>query len=193
MRKGIWRRVENWGVELKGKTIGIIGYGYMGEAFAQRLSGFGVKVLAYDKYKTNYISGSNFINETTLETIFDETDILSLHLPLSNETSGLVDSGFIQRFRKNIYLINSARGGIVSLNDLATEIEKGKVMGACLDVFEFEDVSFEGTNAQLPEGMSYLTQSDKVILSPHIAGWTQESNRKIASVLAEKISAMFSS
>ena len=187
VRNGIWRRVENWGLELKGKTIGIIGYGYMGEAFAQRLSGFGVSVLTYDKYKSNYTLGSNYITESTLQMLFEEVDVLSLHLPLNNETNQLVNSHFLNQFKKNIYLLNTARGGIVSLNDLAIEIEKGKVLGACLDVFEFEETSFEGTKLELPEGMNYLTKSDKVLLSPHIAGWTHESNEKIARVLAEKI------
>lgn len=191
VRKGIWNRVENWGVELKGKTIGILGYGYMGAAFAKRLSGFGVRVLAYDKYKTNYIQKSNYIIETTLETVFDHCDILSLHLPLTEETNQLVNADFIQKFKKNIYLINTARGGIVNLNDLAQALQNGKVLGACLDVFEFEDTSFEATKTVLPAGMEYISKSDKVLLSPHIAGWTHESNRKIASVLAQKISAEF--
>lgn len=187
VRNGIWRRTENWGVELKGKTIGILGYGYMGEAFAQRLSGFGVKVLAYDKYKQNYIGASNYLEESSLEQIFEACDVLSLHLPLSAETNQLVNTAFIHQFKKNIYLINTARGGIVNLTDLAAAIESGKVLGACLDVFEFEDSSFESTSQLLSEGMECLTKSDKVILSPHIAGWTHESNKKIAQVLAEKI------
>ncbi len=191
VRNGVWKRNENWGVELKGKTIGILGYGYMGEAFAKRLSGFDVYVLACDKYKKDFIKNSNYIVESTLQNLFDTCDVLSLHLPLSDETMQLVNHSFIQQFKKNIYLINTARGGIVNLSDLAEGIKKGKILGACLDVFEFEAHSFERTQAQLPEAMHYLTQSDKVILSPHIAGWTHESNKKIASVLAEKIIAAF--
>ncbi|MBL0048578.1 MAG: hydroxyacid dehydrogenase [Bacteroidetes bacterium] len=192
IRNGIWRRTENWGVELKGKTIGILGYGYMGEAFAQRLSGFGVKVLAYDKYKQNYIQNSAYMEESSMERIFKECDIVSLHLPLSAETNQLVNTAFINQFKKNFYLINTARGGIVNLSDLAAAIESGKVLGACLDVFEFEESSFESTNKLPSIGMDYLTKSEKVILSPHIAGWTHESNKKIAQVLAEKISSQFS-
>jgi D-3-phosphoglycerate dehydrogenase / 2-oxoglutarate reductase len=191
VRKGIWKRTENWGVELKGKTIGILGYGFMGEAFVKRLSGFDVKVLTYDKYKSNYILASNYIQESNLETIYEEADIVSLHLPLTAETNRLFNSSFINRFKKNIYLLNTARGGIVSLDDLAIELEKGKILGACLDVFEFEESTFEGTAAQLPKGMQYLIQSNKVVLSPHIAGWTHESNEKIARVLAEKIIKQF--
>ena len=192
VRKGIWKRTENWGTELKGKTIGVIGYGFMGEAFVQRLMGFGVKVLVYDKYKSNYVQGINYITESNMNDLFIESDVLSLHLPLTNETKHLVNSEFIQRFQKNIYLINTARGGIVNLSDLAEEIKRGKVLGACLDVFEFEDVSFETTQTENTEEMKYLTQSDRVLLSPHIAGWTHESNEKIARVLGEKIIAEFS-
>ncbi len=191
VRNGIWKRVENWGIELKGKTVGIIGYGYMGEAFAKRLSGFGVKVLAYDKYKKNYIQNSAYISEATLEEIWNETDVLSLHLPFTAETNQLLNTTFINQFKKKFYLINTARGGIVSLKDLSTAIENGKIQGACLDVFEIEESSFEAASVQISEGMNYLIKSDKVILSPHIAGWTHESNKKIASVLGEKITALF--
>jgi D-3-phosphoglycerate dehydrogenase len=187
VRNGIWRRQENWGVELKDKTVGILGYGYMGEAFAKRLSGFNVSVICYDKYKTNYAGNSTYIREANMDELFEKTDVLSLHLPLTKETQAMVSSKFLQGFKKNIYLINTARGGIVPLNDLANEIQNGKVLGACLDVFEFEDVSFESTTKGLSDGMEYLKKSDKVVLSPHIAGWTHESNQKIASVLADKI------
>ena len=191
MRKDVWNRVSNWGTELKGKTIGILGYGFMGEAFAQRLSGFSVKVLVVDKYKKDFLKDSNYMKESTLEELFKQCDVLSLHLPLTQETKGMVNAEFLARFENSIYLINSARGGIVSLNDLAESIKSGKVLGACLDVFEFEEVNFEGASKSIPEGMNYLKSSDKVLLSPHIAGWTHESNRKIASVLAEKIIAQF--
>ncbi len=191
VRQGIWKRHENWGTELKGKTVGILGYGYMGAAFAMRLSGFGVKVLTYDKYKTNYIKSSDYIAEVSMDRLFDECDVLSLHLPLTEETNQLFTSSFINQFKKNFYLINSARGGIVNLNDLAEAIAVGKVLGACLDVFEFEESNFEDVSGNNSKGMDYLKQSNKVLLSPHIAGWTHESNEKIARVLAEKIIAQF--
>ena len=163
----------------------------MGAAFAMRLSGFGVKVLTYDKYKTNYIKSSDYIAEVSMDRLFDECDVLSLHLPLTEETNQLFTSSFINQFKKNFYLINSARGGIVNLNDLAEAIAVGKVLGACLDVFEFEESNFEDVSGNNSKGMDYLKQSNKVLLSPHIAGWTHESNEKIARVLAEKIIAQF--
>lgn len=186
VRKGIWRRGENRGVEIVGKTVGVIGYGNMGSAFAKRLQGFGCKVLVYDKYKMNF--GTEFIIETTMEQLFNESDILSLHTPQTEETKYLVNSDFINRFEKNIYLINTARGKCLNTADLVTNIKSGKVLGACLDVLEYESVSFENLDVSaLPEPMQYLIKSDKVVLSPHIAGWTHESNYKISKILAEKM------
>jgi len=191
VRAGIWNRTSNWGVELIGKTVGIIGYGYMGEAFAQRLSGFDVRVLAYDKYKKEFAHGSKYIVESSLEHLFEMCDVVSLHVPLTPETLNMVSADFFKQFKKNIYLINTARGGIVNLSDLATAIKNGKVLGACLDVFEFEEQSFEHSQISSSEGMQYLIQSNKVLLSPHGAGWTPESNEKIARVIGEKIIAEF--
>lgn len=186
VRKGKWIREENRGIELAGKTVGIIGYGNMGSAFAERLKGFGVKILAYDKYKKNF--GNDYVTETTLEQIFEKADILSLHVPLTDETHYLINDGFINRFKQNIYIINTARGKCVNTNDLVKNLKSGKILGACLDVLEYEVTSFENLDtSSLPEAFQYLIQSDKVILSPHIAGWTKESNEKIAKVLAEKI------
>ncbi len=186
VREGKWIREENRGIELMGKTIGIIGYGNMGSAFTQRLKGFGVKVLAYDKYKNNF--GNDFIIETSLQQIFDEADVVSLHTPLTDETHYLINDTFINQFKKNIYIINTARGKCLNTADLAKNLKSGKVLGACLDVLEYEMTSFENIDiAMLPEAFQYLVKSDNVILSPHIAGWTHESNEKIARVLANKI------
>ncbi len=186
VRQGKWIREENRGVELMGKIVGIIGYGNMGSAFAERLKGFGVKILVYDKYKKGF--GNDFIIETTLEHIFEEADVFSLHTPLTEETNYLINDSFINSFKKNIYIINTARGKCLNTADLVSNIKSGKVLGACLDVLEYEMTSFENLDkANLPEAFQYLIQSDKVILSPHIAGWTKESNEKIARVLAEKI------
>ena len=186
VREGKWLREENRGVELMGKTVGIIGYGNMGSAFAERLKGFGVKLLVYDKYKTNF--GNECIQESSLERIFDEADIVSLHVPLTAETERMVNDTFINNFKKNIYIINTARGKCLNTDDLVLNLKSGKVLGACLDVLEYEMTSFETLDVtMLPEAFQYLTKSDKVILSPHIAGWTIESHRKIAMVLAEKI------
>ncbi len=186
VREGKWIREGNRGIELMGKTVGIIGYGNMGSAFAERLKGFGVKVLVYDKYKSNF--GNDFIIETTLDHIFEQADVISLHTPLTEETHYMINDSFINNFKKNIYIINTARGKCLNTADLVKNIRFGKVAGACLDVLEYEVVSFENLDtANLPEPFQYLIRSEKVMLSPHIGGWTIESNQKIARVLAEKI------
>ena len=186
VREGKWIREGNRGVELSGKTVGIIGYGNMGSAFAERLKGFGVKVLAYDKYK------NGFENESSLQQLFAEADVLSLHVPLTDETQYMINDTFINKFKKNIYIINTARGKCLNTADLVKNLRSGKVLGSCLDVLEYEVISFENLDAaNLPEPFQYLIKSDKVVLSPHIAGWTFESHEKIARVLAEKISAIF--
>jgi len=186
VREGKWIREGNRGVELSGKTVGIIGYGNMGSAFAERLKGFGVKILAYDKFKKNF--GNDFVSETTVEKIFEEAEVLSLHTPLTEDTYYMINDAFINKFKKNIYIINTARGESLNTADLVKNLNSGKVLGACLDVLEYESVSFENlAAANLPEPFQYLIKSDKVILSPHIAGWTKESHEKIAKILAEKI------
>lgn len=187
VRNGIWEREGNRGHEIKGKTIGIIGYGNMGRAFAQRLSGFECKVLAYDKYKTDY--SDEFANASTLNNIFEEADILSIHTPLTHETEFLINKEFIQQFKKPIYVINTARGKVLKTLDLVEALKSGKIKGACLDVLEFENSSFEKISLtnKLPESLEYLINSENVILSPHIAGWTFESYVKLSSYLAEKI------
>jgi D-3-phosphoglycerate dehydrogenase len=186
VREGKWIREGNRGVELFGKTVGIIGYGNMGSAFAERLKGFGVNVLVYDKYKKNF--GNEFIKESSLEEIFKNAAILSLHTPLTDETNYLINDAFINKFSKNIYIINTARGKCLNTSDLVKNLKSGKVLGACLDVMEYERISFEALDTkQLPDAFQYLIQCDNVILSPHIAGWTHESKEKIAKVLADKI------
>ena len=186
VRKGIWDREGNRGHELSGKTVGIIGYGNMGSAFAQRLLGFECKVLAYDKYKKGF--GDKLVKEVSLETIFKEADILSLHTPLTKETRDLIDDEFIRSFEKNIYIINTARGQSLNTSDLVNGLKSGKVLGACLDVLEYEKTSFEKLDSsKLPEPFQYLINSDKVILSPHVAGWTHESYVKLSTFLADKI------
>lgn len=190
VRKGIWRREANRGIEIKGKTIGIIGYGNMGEAFAQRLQGFGCRVLAYDKYKTGF--GNEFVTECDQETIFAETDILSLHVPLTAETRYLINTDYLDRFQKNIWLINTSRGPVVNTAALVKALESGKVAGAALDVLEYEKTSFEAMDAEaFPEPLKQLVNFENVILSPHIAGWTIESKYKLAKVLADKIRAWY--
>lgn len=188
VRTGLWKREPNRGLEIKGKTIGIIGYGNMGNAFAQRLSGFECKVLAYDKYKSNY--GNAYAAAADMQQLFMETDILSLHLPLTPETYHLVDSHFLSLFKKNIYVINTSRGKVVDTNALAHAVSTGKVLGACLDVLEQETFSCEWNNENLPSSLRYLLNSDKTIFSPHVAGWTEESKYKLPYFLAKKITAI---
>lgn len=185
VRQGIWKREENRGMEIRGKTIGIIGYGNMGSAFAQRLRGFEANVIAFDKYKTDY-SDEN-VRETVMQELFDTTDILSLHVPLTEETFHLVNDAFFQQFRKPLFLINTSRGAVINTTDLVSNIKTGKVMGAALDVLEYEDTSFEMIARNLPEDFQYLVQAENVILTPHIAGWTVESNVKLARILVDKI------
>lgn len=186
VRKGVWIREGNRGTEIKGKTIAIIGYGNTGGEFARRLSGFGARVIAYDKYKAGF--SDQFVTEVQMDEVFNEADIVSLHVPLTEETNQLINAEYLFRFKKAIYVINTSRGQCVNTADLVDALESTKVKGAALDVLECENLSFENLNtAELPEAFQKLFRSDKVILSPHIAGWTHESNYKLASVLVEKI------
>lgn len=191
VRQGEWKRAENRGYELMGKTIGLIGYGYMGKAFAQRLSGFDCKVIAYDKYLHNF--SDQYVTEVGLEQLQEEADVISLHTPQSDETNYLINQDFINACAKPFYLINTARGKNVCTEDLVQGLKSGKVLGACLDVLEYEKASFENffSDDQLPAPLKFLTQSDKVLLSPHIAGWTHESHRKLSQVLFDKFQKFF--
>jgi len=192
VRKGIWDREGNRGLELAGKTVGIVGYGNMGSALAKKLQGFDCKVIAYDKYKTGF--SSDIVTEIDLENLFKQTDILSIHLPLSAETHYYVNEQFINQFEKPFYLINTARGNNVCLQGLVKALKTKKVLGACLDVLEYETKSFETIDKEeLPEGFQYLAQAENVILSPHVAGWTKESYLKLSSFLADKIEKEFNS
>lgn len=186
IRQGIRLREENRGLEIKNKTIAIIGYGNMGSAFAERLSGFQCHVIAYDKYKKGY--SNNFVWETNMDDIFENADVVSLHVPLTEETRHLVNESFINKFKKNIWIINTSRGPVVETDALVAALESGKVCGAGLDVIEYENSSFEKLDMKdIPETYSRLLKSDKVILTPHVAGWTVESKIKLAQVLADKI------
>lgn len=186
VKGGVWKREENRGVEVDGKVVGVVGYGNMGKAFVKKLKGFDVEVLVYDKYFSGF--GDEFVSEVSLDELFLRTDILSLHLPQTEETIGLINDTYINSFKKPFYIINTARGSILRTEALAKAIESGKVLGACLDVLEYESASFENLGAKsMPKPFSYLINSDKVLLSPHIAGWTHESNIKMAKILAKKI------
>lgn len=185
VRNSIWKREENRGIELDGKTIGLIGFGNTGKSFAKKLRGFDVEILAHDKYLNNY--GNDYVKEATLEEIQEKADIISLHVPLTLETTHFFSSDFFAKCSKAIYLINTSRGKCLKTDDMVKALKSGKVLGACLDVLEYESISFENIAGEMPEAFEYLRKSQKVILSPHIAGWTQESYFKLSSVLADKI------
>ncbi|MCO5267923.1 MAG: 2-hydroxyacid dehydrogenase [Brumimicrobium sp.] len=190
VRQGIWDREGNRGLELDGKTVGIIGYGNNGNAFAKKLSGFDVEVLAYDKYKKNY--GNQYAKEASMHEIFEKADIFSFHIPQTEETIYMADEHFFNSFKKPFYLINVARGKIVKTAALLNAIEQGKVLGACLDVMEFESASFEQSMQDSQNSVfSHLVNSNKIIFSPHVAGWTVESYYKLSEVLADKMIAYY--
>lgn len=185
VRNGIWLREENRGDELMGKTVGIIGYGNMGKAFAQRLKGFGVEVICYDILEN--VGDENAL-QVSLNEFFQKSDVVSLHTPQTNETNQMINSNFINSFQKPFYLINTARGKSVVTKDLVSALESGKIKGACLDVHEYEKSSFENLDLnELPEDFRYLIRSEKVILAPHIAGWTIQSKEKLAQAILDKI------
>ena len=190
IREGIWLREDNRGIELEGKTIGLIGYGNMGKAFAKKLKGFDSEVLCYD-IKPNV--GDQNARQVTLDEFFEKTEVLSLHTPQTKLTKHMVNESFLKQFIHNIYLINTARGSAVVTKDLVNALENGKVLGACLDVLEYEKNSFENFFSKentLPESFQYLINSDKVLLSPHVAGWTVESKIKLAETIVHKVAAM---
>ena len=185
---GEWNREKNRGLEIKGKTVGIIGYGNMGSTFAKKLSGFEANVISYDKYKNNYQDSNT--TESTLEELFENADILSLHVPLTEETRYMVDETFINKFKKPIYIINTARGPVVKTDDLVEALKSGKVLGAAIDVLEYEETSFEIVNNTTPS-FNFLKESKNVLISPHIAGWTVQSKIRLAEVIADKIISQF--
>ena len=183
VRRMVWDREGNRGTELHNKTVGIIGYGNMGKAFAQRLIGFGCNVIAYDKYKADY--GDDFAEESSMERIFQEADILSLHVPLTEETNRMVDEDFIGRFLKSIYLVNMARGEVVPMKTVVKGLESGKIHAAALDVLECEKL--QALNEEQKHYFDVLSASDQVLFTPHVGGWSFESYKKISDILAEKI------
>ena len=190
IRSGEWNREKNRGYELDGKTVGIIGYGNMGKAFAKKLRGFDVEVLCYD-IKENV--GDANARQVSLQELQQKTDVLSLHIPWTPETDKMVDLNFINAFAKDIWIINTSRGKNIITADLVTAMQSGKVLGAGLDVLEYEKLSFETLfqNKNTPEAFQYLLDGRKVILTPHIAGWTYESHERLAQVIVDKIKALY--
>ena len=183
IRNNIWEREANRGYELHSKCVGIIGYGNMGSAFARRLAGFSCEVIAYDKYKTGF--EDIYVRECALEDIFDRCEILSLHVPLTSETRGYYNFEFFNKFKNNIWLLNTARGSIIPLIDLLNLLIGGKIRGAALDVLEDENI--DKLNKDEKKNFDRLTELNNVLLTPHVAGWTFESYRKINKILLEKI------
>jgi D-3-phosphoglycerate dehydrogenase len=183
-------REENRGIELDGKTVGLIGYGNMGKSFAKKLRGFDVNVICYD-IKPG-VSDEN-CKQVSLSELQERVDVLSLHTPQTELTKNMVNTDFINGFKKSFWLINTARGTSVVTNDLVESLKAGKIIGAGLDVLEYEKTSFENlfSDDKMPEAFKYLINSENVILSPHVAGWTIESKGKLAQIIVDKIKAKF--
>lgn len=186
IEQGKWLREENRGWELDYKTVGIIGYGNMGKSFAKKLRGFDCKVICYD-IKPNV--GDENATQVSLEEFFSQAEVVSLHTPQTPLTTNMVNTDFINKFSNPFWLLNTARGKSVVTDDLGKALKSGKILGAGLDVLEYEKSSFEDffTDDNLPEVFKYLLESDNVILTPHIAGWTMESKEKLAQVIVDKI------
>ncbi|MEH6407357.1 MAG: 2-hydroxyacid dehydrogenase [Leeuwenhoekiella sp.] len=190
VRAGHWNRESNRGLELEGKTVGLIGYGNMGKAFAQKLKGFDCKVICYD-LKENM--GDKNAIQVDLATLKKEADVLSLHTPWTPLTDKMIDKSFIDEFAKSFWLINTARGKSVVTADLVAALKSKKILGAGLDVLEYEKLSFENlfTGDDMPEPLKYLITAKNVLLTPHIAGWTVESKIKLAQTIVDKIKTSF--
>jgi D-3-phosphoglycerate dehydrogenase len=190
IKSGHWNRENNRGHELEGKTIGIIGYGNMGKSFAKKLCGFDVEVLCYDILEN---VGDANAKQVSLSELQQKADVLSLHTPWNPSTDKMIDTKFINSFSKPIWFINTARGNSVVTDDLVEGLKSGKVLGAGLDVLEYEKLSFENLfiDSEKPAAFDYLLKADNVLLTPHIAGWTFESHQKLAQVIVDKIKAKY--
>lgn len=189
VRQGKWLREDNRGIELDGKTVGLIGYGNMGKAFAKKLKGFDVQVLCYD-IKLNI--GDENARQVSLKELQEKADVLSLHTPQTLLTTNMVNEAFISQFKKSFWLINTARGKSVVTSDLVEALNSGKILGAGLDVLEYEKASFENLfSSEMPLAFEYLIQAENVLLTPHVAGWTIESKEKLAQTIVDKIKQRF--
>ncbi len=185
VRQKQWNREESRGFELMGRTIGIIGFGHTGRSFAKKLSGMDMRILAYDKYKTNYTTDFPYVVESDMDTIYKECDIISFHLPLTQEVIHLVDDDFVDKCKRGVILINTSRGKVIKTYTLIEGLEDGRIGGACLDVFENEKTATFSPEEHFLYDRLYA--SEQVILSPHVAGWTVESKRRLAAILLRKI------
>jgi len=185
VQDGKWQREANRGLELDGKTVGIIGYGHMGKAFAKKLRGFDVEVLCYDLKPT---VGDENAQQVSLETLQEKAQIISLHVPHTELTYQMIDANFIRKFKQPFWLLNTARGSCVVTADLVAALESKTILGAGLDVLEYEKSSFENLFSNTPPpALDYLLKADNVMLSPHVAGWTVESHQKLAQTIVDKI------
>ena len=191
VQKGIWDREGNRGEELDGKTVGIVGYGNMGKAFARKLAGFDTEVICYDIIGG---VGDQYARQVGIMELQQRTDVLSLHVPQTPLTVNMINTEYINQFHKPFWLLNTARGKCVKTDDLVAALKSGKVLGAGLDVLEYEKTSFESlfSKGELPEAFQYLIQAENVLLSPHVAGWSKESKVKLAQTVLDKISNRFS-
>lgn len=185
VRQGLWRREANRGLELGNLAVGIIGFGNMGSAFAKRLQGFDCRVMAYDKYKPAGYA-PDYVEEVSLDELKGNAQVLSLHVPLTEETFHLVERGFIDSFKNDFFLVNTSRGAVVDTGSVADALESGKIRGAALDVLEYENMQAD-TLADIPADMRRMMDSPHTVFTPHVAGWTVESKYKLAAILAEKI------
>jgi D-3-phosphoglycerate dehydrogenase len=185
VQQGGWNREGHRGSELGAKTVGIIGYGNMGSAFARRLSGFGCRVLAHDINKRGF-DGEHGVEEVERAAIFEHCDVVSLHVPLTEITSKMVNTDWIQRFKNPVILINSSRGAVVETTAVLAGLNSGHLQGVILDVIEYEKKSLEGLSTR-PKALETLSSDERVVLSPHVAGWSNESYFKLSNFLAEKI------
>ncbi len=188
VRKGIWDREGNRGIELKEKVVGIMGFGNMGKAFSKRLAGFGVRTISYDKYKSSF--GTDQVEEVSWETLRNDSDVLSIHVPLTPETRGYFDDEVFSSFAKPFWLINTARGEVIPFKSLNNALDSGKVLGVVLDVLENE--KFQTFSDEQKEEFEKLAKRENVIFTPHVAGWTFESYEKINQVLVKQIQKAFS-
>nr|WP_298792107.1 2-hydroxyacid dehydrogenase [uncultured Allomuricauda sp.] len=188
VKKGKWDREGNRGVELDGKTVGIIGYGNMGKAFAKKLIGFDVEVICYDIIGG---VGDDNARQVGIMEFQQKSDVVSLHVPQTESTLGMINAEFIQGFHKPFWLLNTARGKCVVTKDLVNALKAEKILGAGLDVLEYEKKSFETMFTQKPKAFKYLRKAKNVLLTPHVAGWTVESKEKLAQTIVDKIQARF--
>ncbi len=188
VKNGIWLREENRGDELLGKTFGIIGYGNMGKATAKRLSGFGCEVIFYDILPN---LSDEYGTQVSLEGFQNRAEVISLHVPITDETFHMIDADFISKMKNPFYLVNTARGKNIKTKDLVEALKSGKVKAAALDVLEYEKASFENLT-ESNDDLDYLLQSDKVIVTPHIGGWTVQSKEKLAQFIVDKILRLYS-